>query len=235
MNIRNLQDRLAALSFDPGPADGIIGPRTRAAIRAFQAGNGLVADGIAGPQTWAVLERMPLPEPDKRAMMLPDGAAAGAAAGAAIAIADTARPINEIIWHCAATPEGRDYTVDDIRAWHRSRGWSDIGYHYVVYRDGTIVPGRPIGQTGAHVAGRNAGTVGCCYVGGVSADGRTARDTRTDAQRSSMLALTQALAAKFPIERISGHNEFAAKACPSFPVPDDQLGNIAGFVRGRRR
>ena len=46
------------------------------------------------------------------------------------------RKINEIIVHCSATPEGKDFTVQQIRQWHLQRGFSDIGYHYVVYRDG---------------------------------------------------------------------------------------------------
>ncbi|KEQ05763.1 hypothetical protein GV67_04245 [Pseudorhizobium pelagicum] len=139
---------------------------------------------------------------------------------------DTARPINEIIWHCTATPEGRDFTVNDIRAWHKQRGWSDIGYHYIVYRDGRIMPGRPVGQVGAHVSGHNTGTIGCSYVGGVSADGKTAKDTRTGPQRASMLWLTAQLAKKFQIAKISGHNEYAAKACPSFDVRKDELSRL---------
>jgi N-acetylmuramoyl-L-alanine amidase len=141
----------------------------------------------------------------------------------------TARPIDELIWHCAATPEGKDFTVADIRSWHKQRGWSDIGYHFVVYRDGRIMAGRPIGQIGAHVTGRNTGTIGCCYVGGVSKDGKAAKDTRTPAQRASMLWLTRELIAKFPaMRKVSGHNQYAAKACPSFDVRRDALGRLTG-------
>lgn len=138
-----------------------------------------------------------------------------------------AKDIDEIIWHCAATPEGKDFTVADIRAWHRARGWSDIGYHFVVYRDGSIHVGRPIGQIGAHCSGHNTGTIGCCYIGGVDAKGENAKDTRTPAQRASMLWLTRALADKFRgIKEVTGHNRYAAKACPSFDVSRDPLGTL---------
>lgn len=126
------------------------------------------------------------------------------------------RDINEIIVHCTATQEGKDYTVNDIRSWHLQRGWADIGYHYVVYRDGSIHDGRPVEQAGSHVAGRNAKTIGIVYVGGV--DSRmNPKDTRTNAQKESLLKLLTMLMARFPtIAKISGHRDYAAKACPSF-------------------
>ena len=76
------------------------------------------------------------------------------------------RTITEIIVHCSATPEGRDYTVAQIRQWHLQRGFRDIGYHYVIYRDGTIHTGRPVAQAGAHCTGHNAHSIGVCYIGG---------------------------------------------------------------------
>ncbi|MBS7588302.1 N-acetylmuramoyl-L-alanine amidase [Ancylobacter defluvii] len=160
------------------------------------------------------------------AQPVPAGAAPPPNAGT-LALLATSRPISEIIVHCTATPEGKDYTVADIRAWHKDRGFSDIGYHYVVYRDGRVMVGRPVGQVGAHVAGHNTGTIGISYVGGVAADGKTAKDTRTAAQRASLLWLVQQLAAKHPgIRKVTGHNQYAAKACPSFDVRNDALGRL---------
>lgn len=145
------------------------------------------------------------------------------------------RPIKEIIFHCTATPAGRPVTVAQIRAWHKARGWSDIGYHYVIDLDGTVHVGRDVNQVGAHVAGRNAGTIGVSYVGGVDAKSLNARDTRTPAQKKAMIDLAKALVALYPsIKLISGHNQYAAKACPSFNVPSDPLGNIEGFKQGKR-
>lgn len=128
------------------------------------------------------------------------------------------RKINKIILHCAATPEGKDYTVAQIDAWHRARKFNGIGYHYVIYRDGTVHPGRPVERAGAHCTGQNANSIGVCYIGGCAADGKTPKDTRTAAQRTAMERLVRELMAKYPGATVHGHNEFAAKACPSFNV-----------------
>lgn len=124
--------------------------------------------------------------------------------------------IKEIIVHCSATPEGRDFTVADIDRWHRARGFRGIGYHWVVYRDGTVHAGRPEGTPGAHCAGHNSRSVGVCYIGGVANDGKTPKDTRTAAQRAALLTLLRRLKNRYPKARIHGHRDFAAKACPSF-------------------
>lgn len=126
------------------------------------------------------------------------------------------RKITEIIVHCAATPEGKDFSVDDIARWHKQRGFRTIGYHHVVYRDGSVHPGRPEGEIGAHCTGHNACSIGVCYIGGVAADGKTAKDTRTPEQRKALLLLLRRLRAKYPNAKIHGHRDFAAKACPSF-------------------
>jgi N-acetylmuramoyl-L-alanine amidase len=128
------------------------------------------------------------------------------------------RHINEIIIHCSATPEGRDYTVADIDRWHKARGWRGIGYHYVIYRDGSVHAGRPVEQIGAHCTGHNANSIGICYIGGVAADGKTPKDTRTPAQRIALRELVEELRAKYPGATVHGHREFAPKACPSFDV-----------------
>lgn len=143
------------------------------------------------------------------------------------------RNIHTLVWHCSATPEGRYFDVRDIRRWHvQGNGWRDTGYHKVVLLDGTVQEGRPESQTGAHVLGHNTGTLGYCYIGGVAADGRTPKDTRTPAQKATMLRLTQQAILKYALRRVSGHNEYAAKACPSFDVRKDELGNIWQFKNG---
>ena len=126
------------------------------------------------------------------------------------------RSINEIIVHCAATREGRDFTVEDITRWHKARGFATIGYHYVIYRDGSIHEGRPLEQIGAHCVGHNKHSIGICYIGGCASDGKTPKDTRTSEQKEALLALLRRLKARFPNATIHGHRDFAAKACPSF-------------------
>lgn len=128
------------------------------------------------------------------------------------------RRITEIILHCAATPEGRDYTVAQIDQWHRARGFRGVGYHWVVYRDGSVHPGRPEADQGAHCTGHNAQSIGVCYIGGCAKDGKTPKDTRTTAQKAALEKLVKELLKRYPGATVHGHNEFAAKACPSFDV-----------------
>lgn len=128
------------------------------------------------------------------------------------------RKITKIIVHCSATPEGRDYTVADIDRWHKQRGWKGIGYHYVIYRDGSIHAGRKIEEIGAHCTGQNANSIGICYIGGLANDGKTPKDTRTPEQRTALRSLINELKAKFPGVTVHGHREFANKACPCFDV-----------------
>jgi N-acetylmuramoyl-L-alanine amidase len=126
------------------------------------------------------------------------------------------RNIKELIVHCAATPEGKDYTVADIKKWHLARGFNDIGYHYVIYRDGSIHKGRSEDVIGAHCTGHNSNSIGVCYIGGVATDGKTPKDTRTAAQKSALLSVLKQLKAKYPNAKIYSHKDFANKACPSF-------------------
>lgn len=130
------------------------------------------------------------------------------------------RAIDEIIIHCSATAEGKDFKADDIRLWHvKGNGWQDIGYHFVIDLDGTVEVGRPVSKQGAHCSGHNKTTIGICYVGGCAADGKTPKDTRTEAQRRSLRWLVAVLRSCFPtIRKVSGHREYANKACPSFDV-----------------
>lgn len=140
------------------------------------------------------------------------------------------RKINLIIVHCSATKEGKDYTVADIDRWHRERGFKKIGYHYVIYRDGTVHEGRAESEVGAHCKGYNANSIGVCYIGGLAADGKTAKDTRTPAQKRALLNLLSKLKKKYPSAKIVGHRDLSPdknhdgkieswewmKDCPSF-------------------
>lgn len=125
------------------------------------------------------------------------------------------RPIDKIIVHCTDTPEDRRVTTVDIEAWHKEKGYSTIGYHYVVYLDGSIHTGRPLAKKGAHCKGHNAKSIGVCYVGGKNSKG-VYSDTRTDAQKEALLNLIKKLLAKYPNAKVYGHRDFAAKACPCF-------------------
>lgn len=132
------------------------------------------------------------------------------------------RTTKEVILHCSATPEGRDYTVEDIDRWHKGNGWSCIGYHYVIYIDGTIHRGRPETTVGAHCQGHNSDSIGVCYIGGLDATGKNAKDTRTEAQKKAMKELVREIVTRYKMKagNIHCHNEFAKKACPSFSIEE---------------
>ena len=125
------------------------------------------------------------------------------------------RSIDKIIVHCSATREGQHVTVQQIRQWHLQRNFADIGYHYVIYLDGTVHKGRPLEKAGAHCKGYNANSIGICYVGGLDRQGKP-KDTRTAAQKAALLSLIRELRQRFPRATVHGHRKFANKACPCF-------------------
>lgn len=127
--------------------------------------------------------------------------------------------------HCSATDPlwHGEVTTEDIRQWHLHRGWTDIGYHFVVERDGVIMPGRPLSEVGAHIRGFNACSVGICLVGGteVSSSGKHyPKANFTRAQMESLYSLLLALREAYPNAVVQGHRDFEGvrKACPSFDV-----------------
>lgn len=187
--------------------DGIFGPLTEEAVMEWQRAHGLEADGIVGAKTWATLGHPKT-----------NGGHAKTKGGN---LKTNGRKVTEIIVHCTATPEGEDYTVDDVRRWHLERGFTDVGYHFLVYRDGTIHVGRPEAVAGAHCTGHNTRSIGVCYVGGCPGRSdkdwqRKSRDTRTAKQRAALVRLVGGLKRKYAGAKVYGHRDFAAKECPGF-------------------
>ncbi len=139
------------------------------------------------------------------------------------------RKINKIIIHCSATPCNVDYDIDDIRAWHKQRGFNDVGYHFVIKLDGTIQCGRDISVCGAHCKGHNHDSIGICYIGGLDSNGIPC-DTRTEHQEKSMFILLAMLRLTYGDVAIHGHKEFANKACPCFDVKNEYSHLLKGGV-----
>lgn len=150
------------------------------------------------------------------------------------------RPLNEIIIHCTDT---RPYwwadrtsaeKVAEVRRWHtEERVWSDIGYHFLIDRDGTVIEGRPLEKIGAHVKGHNTGSIGISLFGGHGGSaGDQFLDNFTEDQQRSLMQLIHELQDNYPtITKVSGHNQYAAKACPTFSVPAWLEGKRVEFVQ----
>ena len=127
------------------------------------------------------------------------------------------RPVLYIVVHCTASKVTTNFTLKDLRHLHVDIcHWSDIGYHFYITKDGKIHTCRPMSKIGAHVKGYNRCSIGVCYEGGLNARGRPA-DTRTPAQKESLIEVLSALKERFPKAKIVGHYELGAnKACPCF-------------------
>lgn len=194
--ISQIQTGLRDLGYDPGPVDGLFGRRTRAAALAWLDGDGAPAQSILASMTSAQMFQ-----------------------------GRDRHPIREIMVHCSATPEswmaGQSLSAqrEEIRRWHLVRGWLDIGYHWLIGRDGKLLPGRPETVIGAGAVDHNKGVIHICLVGGHGA-AETDRFERhfTHAQDTALRQLIQGIGMRTRIMRISGHNEVAAKACPGFNV-----------------
>ena len=198
-SVKLLQEKLHLIK------DGIFGELTEEAVKNFQTENGLVPDGIVGQKTW-----------DKLVMVNESKQTTQSSSLNGLTLKKSKRTITLLACHCSATPEGKDYTTADIKKWHLQNGWSDIGYHYVIYRDGSIHLGRDVDKIGSHISGHNSNSIGICYIGGLDSSGKNPKDTRTDAQKKSFVELLAALKKLYPAAIIRGHRDYANKACPSF-------------------
>ena len=121
--------------------------------------------------------------------------------------------------HCSATQGKADIGVTEMRRWHRERGFLDVGYHFIIRRNGVIELGREQEAVGAHVEGFNSVSVAICMVGGVDAKVKP-EDNFTKDQYDTLLILVKKLMADYPEAIVQGHRDFpkVAKACPSFSV-----------------
>jgi peptidoglycan hydrolase-like protein with peptidoglycan-binding domain len=191
-----IQTGLRDLGYQPGPIDGFFGARTQAATEAWLAMKGRAAGTVLRPATQAVI----LQGREKY-------------------------PVQEVCIHCSATrPDwmGDDSykKLEEITRWHvRDRGWRAIGYHWVIDRNGRTMVGRRETEIGAGVEGHNRGVIHVCLIGGF---GSAAKDRFADhftpTQDRTLRDLLQGIGMRTAIRTVSGHNEYAAKACPGFTV-----------------
>ena len=117
--------------------------------------------------------------------------------------------MKDVIIHCSDTPNGHDYRAIDIHQWHLNRGWSGIGYHYVVCVDGTIENGRPEYWEGAHCRGHNE-KIGVCLIG---------KDKFTRIQKLALSSMLNNMEKKCGLGDVKGHYQYDSnKTCPNFDV-----------------
>ena len=135
------------------------------------------------------------------------------------------REINEILIHCSYTKPSMDIGYDEIRVWHVVENkWSDVGYNYIIRRNGLLENGRDLDkdgdvneEIGAHARGHNVDSIGICLVGGMDEDGKPDCNF-TIAQYEALSMLFDELDIKFPGIKLSGHRDYSDKECPCFDV-----------------
>ena len=135
------------------------------------------------------------------------------------------RDINEIVVHCFATKEGwfrgKPFSekVAEVKRWHLLRGFNDIGYHYMISREGEVATGRDLSVAGAHVKGHNANSIGISLEGGYEhSRNDDFLDGYTVKQGKALLQLLDKLDHDLGPMMISPHNKYANKECPAFDL-----------------
>lgn len=124
------------------------------------------------------------------------------------------RKIDILVLHCSDSDYKKHDDVETLREWHLQRGFSDIGYHYIITKDGVVHPGRAEEVVGAHVKGHNANSIGICLTG---------RHEFTAKQFLSLENLCKSLCEKYELQKsdILAHCQFdSRKTCPNFPYTE---------------
>lgn len=132
------------------------------------------------------------------------------------------RHIKYIIIHCSDSPDNMDIGVAEIRRWHKEKGWADVGYHFIIKRNGEVQNGRDVEIVGSHCQGYNSYSIGICLVGGRYNSGKNNIDDishYTPEQIMSLKQLVFNLKEKYPEAEIKAHRDFnASKTCPNFNI-----------------
>ncbi len=131
---------------------------------------------------------------------------------------DIRKSTSRIILHHAAIA---NCTADDIDRWHKNKGYSKIGYHFFVTKDGDIYRGREENMIGAHAYGANYNSIGIC------AEGNFQNEKMNDIQKNSLKELVSYLKQKYNIDKVEGHSGVNATACPGSNFPFNEIANAS--------
>ena len=113
-----------------------------------------------------------------------------------------------IVIHCSATREDQDFSIKDIDRAHKQRGFSEIGYHLYITKDGRTHIGRTLNKQGAHSFGHNKHSWGICYEGGLDINGKP-KDTRTEQQKQAILRAVLFLKGLSDNAKVLGHRDLS--------------------------
>ena len=136
---------------------------------------------------------------------------------------DLRKKTDSIIIHCAATKASIDIGYKEIREWHVDQnGWDDVGYHFIIKRNGQYEKGRPEGYSGAHAPSHNSRSIGICLVGGMADDGGPENNFTLE-QFLTLKDLINMIMDKYSdITEILGHCDIQENKpnCPGFNVKE---------------
>ncbi len=116
-----------------------------------------------------------------------------------------------VVLHHAAAVACGPYEVD---SWHKANGWSGIGYHFFVRKDGTVFRGRPIWATGAHAEGKNSESIGICAEGNYETE-----YMMPEAQKDAIKEVLRIVKLAYPQIGIKAHRQVGTTGCPGKYYP----------------
>lgn len=116
-------------------------------------------------------------------------------------------------------------SADDIHRIHLGNGWTGIGYHFYVRKDGSIYRGRPIDTVGAQCSNYNSISIGVCFEGNYETE-----SVMPDAQKKAGQEIVAYLKEMYPSAYVKQHKNFNSTACPGKNFPFDEINNGAPKV-----
>lgn len=128
---------------------------------------------------------------------------------------------NRMIIHHAAAKKA---SASDIHRWHKQRGWSGAGYHFLVRKDGKVYRLRPEKYIGAHASGANSDSLGICF------EGDFEKEKMPDKQKEAGKDLVAYIKKKYGIKKVQRHKDVGSTSCPGKNFPFSEIAGASGSV-----